>query len=46
MLRRCPDTTPTNMDFRAQSAISDIYPFAREVDFIERTQVNTVLFFL
>ena len=45
MLRRCPHTTPTNMDFRVQSAISDIYPIAREVDFIELTQLLTVLFY-
>ena len=44
MLRRCPHTTPTNMDFRVQSAISDIYPIAREVDFIELFQLLTVLF--
>ena len=45
MLRRCPHTTPTNMDFRVQSAISDIYPIAREVDFIELFQLLTVLFY-
>ena len=45
MLRRCPHTEPTNMDFRVQSAISDIYPIAREVDFIELFQLLTVLFY-